>query len=89
MTGILILQFSIGWLVSTILLAIITILSSNFFRPWLISMTGLDTLIHQIVALNFGIASGAVIIVGLLVSWWIVGHWWKQNRYVSELLKSS
>lgn len=89
MTGILILQFSIGWLISTILLAIITILSSIFFRPWLISMTGLDTLTHQIVAINFGIASSMVIIVGLVVSWLIVGRWWKQNQYVSEVLKSS
>jgi len=52
-------------------------------------MTGLDTLIHQIVALNFGITSGMVILLGLVVSWWIVGHWWKQNKYISELLKSS
>ena len=87
MTGILILQFSIGWLVLTILLAIITILSSIFFRPWLISMTGLDTLTHQIVALNFGIANGAVIIVGLFVSWWIVGRWWKQNKYVIDCFR--
>ena len=87
-TGILVLQFSIGWLVSTAILAIIVFLASVFFLPLLVSITGLDFLTHEIVAI-FGIASLGVIVIGLLVSWWIVKRWWKHNKYVSELLKST
>jgi putative ABC transport system ATP-binding protein len=88
-TGILVLQFSIGWLVSTMFLAIIAFLASVFFRPWLVSITGLDFLTHQVIFNKFGIASVGVIIIGWFVSWIIVKHWWKQNQYVSELLKST
>jgi ABC-type lipoprotein export system ATPase subunit len=88
MTGILVLQFTIGWLVSIFILAIVTFLTSLFLLAWLVPITGLE-LSHEIVGISFIVAIVGVFSVGLIVSLEIVRRWWNKNQYVSDLLKST
>jgi|GEM_PF-55381 len=88
MIGILVLQFTIGWLVSIFILAIITILASLFLLPWLVPITGLE-LSHEIIGISFIGAIVIVFSVGFVVSLGIVMDWWNKNQYVSDLLKST